>query len=827
MKKFYKISRKVLLIVLIGLIPTVFYGQKTDSKASKPSFDPYWYVGAQAGFSKLHGDITKYKWMPDKDNWNFGFGALFGRQLTPFLGVRGNLAYGNYSGSEDRPSESWKPYYNQKVEGSYIDYSLQATFDLDNLIFSYNPDRKLGFYGILGVGQSNYRVRKYDIPSGVELASRGVNTDQGAGDGKGFGNRDLIMVVPAGLGFNYSITPKVDLTLESVIRFTDTEGMDIQSGGAKAIKQDFYSLTSLGVVYKFGQGVNIEKMQKNFGLVKFDAIPPVLETKGDSISVTIRGTFPPNYFDKKAAVCFQPVLKYQGGELPLKSVMFRGEGVQGDAEMINYKNGGTFTYKTTIPYKPEYNSSELVASPIAFVPKSVPVSKGMKCGETANYKSLVLGDRKLADGVIYTCKRVVASSDLTSSAHGYVLENILTNKGNIFFPKNKDNVNFKFGMNFTDAAQGEWASLYNYIKNSYKVKDIAINGWASPEGEETFNENLSGKRAEATKKEILKDFEKMRKDKKNPFNVPADITFSTAGNGPDWNGFMKLVESSDMKEKNTVMNVVNSADPKKKEEEIRNMILIYPQIEEKLLPPLRRAEVVVSVYEPKKTAEEIAALAISKPESLTDKELLYAASLTEDQKTQQKIYRAAAQLYPDNYRAHNNAGVIELKLGNVNEAASYFEKANSLSPDNGEVVNNLGAVAMKKGDYAKARQMFEKAKKLGVNENYNLGVLLIPEGKYDEAVAAMKGKKCDYNLALGLMLSGNTGEAGKLLDCAEKNANTYYLSAVLAARTSNAGMVFENLANAVKADAGMKATAKNDREFIKFFETPEFKKIVE
>lgn len=826
MKKLYKISRKALLIVLIGLIPTVFYGQKSETKTSKASFDPYWFVGAQAGFSKLHGDITKYKWMPDKDNWNFGFGGLFGRQLTPFLGVRGTLAYGEYSGSEDRPSEAWKPFYNQKAEGSYIDYSIQATFDLDNLILKYNPDRKFGVYGILGIGQSNYRVRKYDIPTGNLIATRGVDTEQGEGDGKGFDNRDLIGVLPVGAGFNYSVSPKVDLTLESVLRFTNSEGLDIQSGGAKAIKEDFYSLTTLGVVYKFGQGTNLEKMKRDFGMVKFDAIPPVLETKGDSIQVTIRGTFPPNYFDKKAAVCFQPVLKYQGGELPLKSVMLRGESVQGDGDVINYKNGGTFTYKTTIAYKPEYNVSEVVVSPVAFVPKA-PVTKGMKCGEASNYKSLVLGDRKLADGVIYTCKRVVASSDLTTSAHGYVMETILTNKGAIYFPKNKDNINFSFGLNKTDGAKADWSSLYNYIKQSYKVKDISINGWASPEGEETFNDNLSGKRAEAAKKEILKDFEKMRKDKKNPFNVPADITFSTAGNGPDWNGFMKQVEASDLKEKNTVMNVVNSADPKKKEEEIRNMILIYPQIEEKLLPPLRRAEVVVSVFEPKKTAEEIAALAVSKPESLTDKELLYAATLTEDIKTQQKIYRAAAQLYPDNYRAHNNAGVTELKLGNTNEAASYFEKANSLSPDNGEVVNNMGAVAMKKGDYAKARQLFEKAKKLGMNESYNLGVLFIPEGKYEEAIAGMKGKKCDYNLALALILSGNTGDAGKQLDCATKDGNTYYLSAVLAARTNNAAMVYENLGNAVKADANLKATAKNDREFIKFFETAEFKKIVE
>jgi len=134
---------------------------------------------------------------------------------------------------------------------------------------------------------------------------------------------------------------------------------------------------------------------------------------------------------------------------------------------------------------------------------------------------------------------------------------------------------------------------------------------------------------------------------------------------------------------------------------------------------------------------------------------------------------------------------------------------------------------MLKGDNAKAKQMFEKAKKLGANENYNLGVLMIPEGKYSEAVASMKGEKCDYNLALALMLSGNNGEAVKALECAEKNAQVYYLTAVLGARTGNITLMLDNLGMAIKADGKMKQEAKNDREFLKFANTPEFKKLVE
>ena len=828
MKKMYRFIQKAALLAFIGVLPLALFGQNENKKGSyTPMEAPHWYIGVQGGVSQLYGDISKYRIMPDKDNWNFGFGGLFGRQFTPFFGLRGTLAYGNYSGQEDRAEHSYLPYYDLKVEGSYIDYSLQMTFDLDRLIFGYNPDRKFGVYGLAGIGNTHYRVRQYRLSTGELLGTRGLNTENGGGDGKGFDNRCLIGMIPAGLGINYSIAERFDLTLESVFRFTDSEGMDLYKGGAEEIKNDFYNTTTLGLVYKFGQASNLNKMQKDFDKVKFETTPAVLETRGDSIDVTIRGTFPPEYFNKKAAFCFQPVLKYATGETKLKCLVLRGENVQGDAPVISYKNGGTFTYKTTIPYSPEMNVSELVVSPVAFIAEG-PVGKTTKCEDcTKAKKSLVLGERKLADGVIHTCKRIAATPKSLTVPHGYVRDIVVTREANIYYPKNLYSVNFNFGLNKDEASKKAWSGLYDHIKAGYKIKDISINGWASPEGEETFNENLSGNRAEAAKKVLNTDFDKMRKDKKAPVAVPTDITITTQGNGPDWNGFMKLVEASDLKEKRTILNIVNMADPKKKEQEIRNMILIYPQLEKDFLPPLRRAEIVITAIEPSKTDAEILSLATTEPEKLTDKELLYAATLTQDLKTQQKIYRSATQLYPNNWKAFNNAGVIEMKLGNINEAGADFEKANNLAPDQAEVVNNLGAIAMVKGDNQKAKQLFEKAKKLGANENYNLGVLMIPEGKYSEAVASMRGEKCDYNLALALMLSGNNGEANKALECAEKNAQVYYLTAVLGARTGNTTLMVDNLQMAIQADSKLKQEAKNDREFIKYADTPEFKKLVE
>jgi hypothetical protein len=48
------------------------------------------------------------------------------------------------------------------------------------------------------------------------------------------------------------------------------------------------------------------------------------------------------------------------------------------------------------------------------------------------------------------------------------------------------------------------------------------------------------------------------------------------------------------------------------------------------------------------------------------------------------------------------------------------------------------------------------------------------------------------------------------------DAYTYYLNAIVGARTNNATMVAENLVKAVRLDASLREKAMNDAEFRKF-----------
>jgi Flp pilus assembly protein TadD len=272
--------------------------------------------------------------------------------------------------------------------------------------------------------------------------------------------------------------------------------------------------------------------------------------------------------------------------------------------------------------------------------------------------------------------------------------------------------------------------------------------------------------------------------------------------------------------------VINSnSDASKKEQEIRNMILIYPEIERDLLPALRRGEVTATLYEPRLTDEEMVKFGVSNPEKLKAEEFLYASTLTKDKNTKATILGNGAKQFPANWKLANNAAVAEIEKGNITRALELLKQAEAQAPNNGMLENNLGVVEAKNGNLKKAEDHFKKAAQLGENTNYNQGVLMIPKGDYAKAVTLMSNAKCTYNLGLAQMLSGNNPAAETTLKCAPQTPETFYLLAVTAARSNNGPALYENLMKACQKPE-LKAQAKGDREFFKFANTPEFGNIV-
>ncbi len=545
--------------------------------------------------------------------------------------------------------------------------------------------------------------------------------------------------------------------------------------------------------------------------------PEVLEAKGGKVAFTVNGTIPEKSFHKKAVVEFHPYIQYDGKTQDLKKFVLRGEKTEGEGTVINSKTGGSFTYSDEFDYTDDMRASELWVK--------ATITKGKKVIETDPVK--------LADGIITTYKKIVHDEDLSYAPSGYEKVTIVPKKATVYFKVNMANLNFNCKLNKAETAKAEMDSLDVFLKKGWAIKDVNINAWASPEGEIDFNDDLSDRRAETAQKYIEKKLKSTSKDRAEeqgvaPEEVDKDVAFNAHGNGEDWDGFMTGVRGSNLKDKSMILNIVNSQnDASKREQEIRNMTQIYSEIEDEILPPLRRAEIIVSFYEPKRTDEEIARLAVTYPDSLTYPELLHAATLTEDHQAKFNIYKEAFTHRHRDWRTYNNAAAEAINLGNIDDAENILVQAQKLSSNNGMIENNLGVVACHRDDWTKAEQYFKDAQMHGENENYNLGIVMIQKGEYQKALSYFNGISCRHNVALAQVLAGNMNEALKNLKCSPENPKTYYMLAVYGARTGNDKMVYEYLGKALEMHPKCKNKVAEDREFIKYFDNPEFQKIVQ
>lgn len=792
MKKNYQINSKVLMLALVFLLPVVIVAQNANREEGSDKLYYQWYLNLNGGITQGYGDILEGNWQGDMltgESVSFSGGLRLGKHISPVFGIYGSYFTGGLKG------QSGKDTKNLRYETDFNEFLLGTTVSFSNLIGGYKP-RLVNIYGTTGIGMISFDAYAYDRTTG-DLKQEGYpNTTE--------------TTIPVGGGIDFRLSNRWDINLETTFRVIDGDKLDGYESGENT---DAFFYTSVGLGYSFWRPRAGAKMQ-------IETEPAVLALQGDSIPVEIRGTVPES-FNKKAVVDFTPVLVYGDQSKQLETVYLQGTEVPEEymkpGAIMMPETGGSFTYTTMVKYEPGMEVCELHVEPMSSVKGRTPTS---------------MGDRKIADGLIMTSKRLSNNENILVADHGYVRDIVVTQSGTIFYVVNRHDLNFNYKLNTTDEAKAGLADMKAFIEKGWEIKDIQINAWASPEGEESFNQGLSQRRSESAEAYTRSEYKKYIKAKAKELGVPVEdieqeLEFKLAANGEDWDGFMKALQASDIKDKNIIANVVNSQpDPAKREQEIRNMTVIYKEIEDELLPPLRRAEIDVNCFEPSLSDEEIAQYATASPDSLSINELLYAATLTEDAKTQLSIYKTVINQYPNDWRGYNNAGYASVEVGDYDAAVNYFSKAKSIAGDNGVVLNNNGAMASKNKDFKTAKDDYMAAQKQGVDVNYNMGIVKVAEGNYNGAINSFSSKKCDYNLALAHTLAGNYNAATSTLNCAEKTPEVYYLQAIIGSRTNNDNMVFENLKKAIEGDAAYAATAKEDREFLKYYSNPEFMNIV-
>ena len=522
----------------------------------------------------------------------------------------------------------------------------------------------------------------------------------------------------------------------------------------------------------------------------FTTNPEVLEAVGGKVPVTITGKFPEKYFKKNATVEVTPVLRWEGGEAKGQPAMFQGEKVQGNDQTISYKAGGTYTMKASFDYVPEMAKSELYLD--------FKIKKGKK--------EYTIPSVKIADGVIATSELpTVASANAASSTDAFQRIIKEAKEAQIMFLIQQANLrSSELKSEGIKDFHKQVAIVAGDTKN-YKLNNIEISAYASPDGGVKLNTGLAENRQNNTEKYMKQQLKKGKIET----NVDTEYT------AQDWEGFQELVSKSNIQDKDLILRVLSMyQDPEQRETEIKNISSVYKTLADEILPQLRRARLTANYDVIGRSDEEINAAFDSDASALSVEELLYAATLTNDNARKEAIYKKTVELYPNDYRAYNNLGELAY-VSDKAAAEEYFKQAASKNANAPEVNTNLGLIELSKGNVANAETYLAKA--TGANTaNEALGNLYIKQGQYDKAVAAFGDTKTN-SAALAQILAKDYNKAKNTLS-AVKNPDAYtdYLMAIVGARTNNADLVKTSMAKVAQKDAALAAKAANDREFAKY-----------
>ena len=227
-----------------------------------------------------------------------------------------------------------------------------------------------------------------------------------------------------------------------------------------------------------------------------------------------------------------------------------------------------------------------------------------------------------------------------------------------------------------------------------------------------------------------------------------------------------------------------------------------------------------------KSDAEILTLLKEDPKQLSVEEILFAATLVKTPAEKAAVYEKTIELYPADYRAYNNLGLMKYQEGNVAEATRLYGKALSIAPSNPDVNYNAGVAAMAQGDLKKAEEYLGKAAGTSADLGNAMGTLYLMQGNYAKAKTSFS-KTPSNNAALQQILNEDySGARATLAAVANPNATTAYLQAVVGARTNDRNAVYNNLKVAVSKNADLKAKAAKDIEFAKFVEDTEFQTII-
>lgn len=443
---------------IVLLLSVIFLGSAVYAQTAKKTYNR-WSIGLHGGTTLFFGDIAQYDWWPvaekESERWKFGFGGNVGYQINPVWGLRVDVGSYNVRGTKRKGAKTAHPNNWVYFDANLFEYSINATFNFMNLIYSdKTKERKFTYYVTGGVGFTNFRVKKYKIGSEDVIADWGY--EGLGGDPK---KRVSETVFPLGAGMKIKLSKKFDIGLEQWLKIVNTEKLDATVGNTGI--NDKYGYTNLTLTYKIGkkedsqEWVNpFEALNKNMEEIQANIDGLATDSDGDGVS---------DLFDKEANTPAESKVDGSG-----QAVDSDGDGVPDYLDADPFSNKGVSV---------DENGVELDSDGDG-VADSKDLEPNTKAGSMVNFKGQEI--------------KIETKETATSST------STVTQLPSVYFKVNSSQINYW-------SSYEALAEVAKAMKANPSLK-IKVVGHCDRTGSEKLNNTLADKRAQAVVDHLVKTY---------------------------------------------------------------------------------------------------------------------------------------------------------------------------------------------------------------------------------------------------------------------------------------------------------------------------------
>ena len=428
--------------------------------------------------------------------------------------------------------------------------------------------------------------------------------------------------------------------------------------------------------------------------------------KGGDVLVNMSINAAPHSIDSRQSLTVTPIIFTENNQYELPVVIFNGRNRQRSLERavalnnvtdnggaykvveVNKQTATSVNYLITIPYAVWMQEASLVID-----------EDLCNCGGLSGNRSRTLASEALVIEFIPhliepSITYIVPEVELTKNRNA-------TGQAYLNYKDGKSKIVAEFKNNRAELNKIDTLVLNTKNDPNVSIKNIQIKGYASPEGNYAFNERLSKDRAI-----------EMKLYMQSKYGLSSN-SIETSWFGEDWEGLKKLVDASDLSNKQAVLAIINNnTRPDAKDRELRALDngVTYKKLYNQFYPKLRRSDYQVDYVVKGLTIEEGIVLINTQPAHLSLNEMfLIANTYPKGSDKYNDVFDIAVEQFPNEPIANINAAAIALEKKDKNKARHHLMRFTK----HPAAWNNLGILYMLDGDPKTAKAYLIKAKDNG------------------------------------------------------------------------------------------------------------------